>query len=338
MQVFDVEKRTWTTKIEENDVPKKEFIETFKILEGELGDKPFFGGETFGFVDLALIPFYSRFDVSGMLIRKFNIVAVPQNYCMGPGHCVCAINLALLHVLLLYISLSPSLLQSFEFRDNGTYAVVLLDFWLSVFGMRVRIALAEKGMNYEYKEQDLWQKTPLLLQMNLDHKMIPVLIHNRKPVCESLVIVQYIDEVWKDKSPLLPTDPFQRAIARFWADFVNKKVCSDEKRIWLTKGEEREEAKKELIESFKILEGEFSETCLTLGGKTIGFVNIALITFYRRFYSSELFGKFSIEAECPKIIAWAKRCMQKDTVAKSLPDHKKVYEFLVQLRNKLGLD
>ncbi|KAM4071191.1 hypothetical protein ACB094_11G043000 [Castanea mollissima] len=231
--------------------------------------------------------------------------------------------------------------------------------------MRVRIALAEKGMNYEYKEQDLWQKTPLLLQMNLDHKMISVLIHNRKPVCESLVIVQCIDEVWKDKSPLLPTDPFQRAIARFWADFVNKKsscdhhhqgssdhynlryedhgfetwtVCSDEKRIWLTKGEEREEAKKELIENFKILEGELSETCLTLGGETIGFVNIALITFYRRFYSSEMFGKFSIEAECPKIIAWAKRCMQKDTVAKSLPDHKKVYEFLVQLRNKLGLD
>ncbi|KAL4598541.1 hypothetical protein ACB092_11G066200 [Castanea dentata] len=204
--------------------------------------------------------------------------------------------------------------------------------------MRVRIALAEKGMNYEYKEQDLWQKTPLLLQMNLDHKMIPVLIHNGKPVCESLVIVQYIDEVWKDKSPLLPTDPFQRAIARFWADFVNKKVCSDEKRIWLTKGEEREEAKKELIESFKILEGELSETCLTLGGETIGFVNIALITFYRRFYSSEMFGKFSIEAECPKNIALAKRCMQKDTVAKSLPDHKKVYEFLVQLRNKLGLD
>ena len=90
--------------------------------------------------------------------------------------------------------------------------------------MTVRIALAEKGINYEYKEQDLWQKTPLLLQMNPVHKMIPVLIHNGKPACESLVIVRYIDEVWKDKSPLLPTDPFQRAIARFWADFVDKKV------------------------------------------------------------------------------------------------------------------
>ena len=37
--------------------------------------------------------------------------------------------------------------------------------------------------------------------------------------------IEYIDEVWKDKSPLLPTDPYQRAQARFWADYVDKKVC-----------------------------------------------------------------------------------------------------------------
>ena len=102
--------------------------------------------------------------------------------------------------------------------------VVLLDFWASMFGMRVRIALAEKGIKYEYKEQDVFNKGPQLLQTNPIHKKVPVLIHNGKPVCESLIIVQYIDEVWKDKSPLLPTDPYQRAHARFWADFVDKKV------------------------------------------------------------------------------------------------------------------
>ena len=102
--------------------------------------------------------------------------------------------------------------------------IILLDFWASHFGMRVRIALAEKGLMYEYREENLWNKSPLLLEMNPVHKKVPVLIHNGKPICESLMIVQYIDEVWKDKSPLLPSDPYQRAQARFWADYVDKKV------------------------------------------------------------------------------------------------------------------
>ena len=103
--------------------------------------------------------------------------------------------------------------------------IILLDFWPSMFGMRVRVALAEKGLKYEYREEDLWNKSPLLLEMNPVHKKIPVLIHNGKPICESLIIVQYIDEVWCDKSPLLPSDPYQRAQARFWVDYVDKKVC-----------------------------------------------------------------------------------------------------------------
>ena len=102
--------------------------------------------------------------------------------------------------------------------------VILLDAMASMFGMRVRIALAEKGIKYEYREEDLKSKSPLLLKMNPVHKKIPVLIHNGKPVCESLIILQYIDEVWHDKAPLLPSDPYQRAQARFWADLVDKKV------------------------------------------------------------------------------------------------------------------
>jgi glutathione S-transferase len=103
--------------------------------------------------------------------------------------------------------------------------VVLLGYHLSMFDIRVRIALAEKGVKYEYKEEDLVNtKSALLLQMNPVHKKIPVLIHNGKPICESIIIVEYIDEVWKDQTPLLPTDPYQRAQARFWADFFDNKV------------------------------------------------------------------------------------------------------------------
>ncbi|KAB5521719.1 hypothetical protein DKX38_026038 [Salix brachista] len=59
--------------------------------------------------------------------------------------------------------------------------------------------------------------------MNPVYKKVPVLIHNGKPICESLIAVQYIDEVWNNKSPLMPSDPYQRAQSRFWADFVDNK-------------------------------------------------------------------------------------------------------------------
>ncbi|BFG28860.1 hypothetical protein CerSpe_151340 [Prunus speciosa] len=65
--------------------------------------------------------------------------------------------------------------------------VVLLGFWPSPFGMRLRIALAEKGVQYEYKDEDLRNKSPLLLQSNPVHKKVPVLIHNGKAVSESLI-------------------------------------------------------------------------------------------------------------------------------------------------------
>ena len=57
--------------------------------------------------------------------------------------------------------------------------VILLDFWPSMYGMRTRIALREKGVDFEYRDENLREKSPLLLQMH------PVLIHNGKPVCES---------------------------------------------------------------------------------------------------------------------------------------------------------
>ncbi|KAI9198181.1 hypothetical protein LWI28_011514 [Acer negundo] len=90
--------------------------------------------------------------------------------------------------------------------------------------MRVRIALAEKGIKYESKEEDLFDKSPLLLEMNPVHKKVHVLIHDRKSIRESLIIVKYIDEVWHDKSPLLPSDPYQRSQVGFWADYTDKKT------------------------------------------------------------------------------------------------------------------
>ncbi|KAK6132560.1 hypothetical protein DH2020_033662 [Rehmannia glutinosa] len=205
--------------------------------------------------------------------------------------------------------------------------LILLNFWPSMFGARVRIALKEKGLNYEEKEEDLPNKSPLLLEMNPVHKKIPVLIHNGKPICESLIIVQYIDEMWNDKAPLLPSDPCAKAQARFWADYIDQKKSK----------EEAEEVKKELIEIFKVLEGALEEKPY-FGGEAFGYVDIALIGFYMWFHTYETCGNFSIEAECPKIIAWAKRCLERETVSKSIHDPNKVYDLAMSFRKKFGLE
>ncbi|CAM8946940.1 unnamed protein product [Rhodiola kirilowii] len=214
--------------------------------------------------------------------------------------------------------------------------VILLDTCFSMFGMRVRIALREKGVEFEYREEDLWNKSDLLLKMNPIHKKIPVLIHNGKPVCESSIAVQYIDEVWNDKAPLLPSEPYQRAQARFLVDFIDKKFYEAGRKIWTTKGEEQEISKKDFIESVKVLEAELGDKKF-FGGENIGFVDICLIGFYTWFHTFEKFGNFSIEAECPAMIAWAKRCMEVESVSKSLPDQEKVYGAASEFRKKFGI-
>ncbi|PON36399.1 S-crystallin [Trema orientale] len=214
--------------------------------------------------------------------------------------------------------------------------VVLLGLWSSSYAMRVKIALAEKGIQYEAKEENLADKSLLLLEMNPVHKMIPVLIHNGKPICESLNIVEYIDQVWAHKSPLLPADPYQRSRARFWADYIDKKIYSLGKRVWKVKGEEQEAVKKEFIESLKTIEGELGDK-LYFGGESFGFVDLALVPITSWFYSFEICANFSVESECPKIVGWAKRCMEKESVAKSLPDPNKVYAFVLLLKEKYGL-
>ncbi|KAL5803292.1 hypothetical protein ACOSQ4_031597 [Xanthoceras sorbifolium] len=81
--------------------------------------------------------------------------------------------------------------------------------------------------------------------------------------------------------------------------------------------------------AFVVLEEQLKDKPF-FGGETLGYVDVCLIGFYCWFYADETFGNFSVEAECPQIIAWAKRCMQKESVSKSLPDGKKVFQELMR--------
>ena len=111
--------------------------------------------------------------------------------------------------------------------EERTSQVVLLGAWSSGACTRVALALKLKAIPYKYMEEDLTNKSELLLKSNPIHKKVPVLLHNEKAIAESLVILEYIDETWNNHTPkLLPSDPYQRAKVRFWVNYFDQKVST----------------------------------------------------------------------------------------------------------------
>jgi len=93
----------------------------------------------------------------------------------------------------------------------------------SPFVTRVEIALKLKGVEYKYEKEKFGNLSDTLKKYNPVYKKVPVFIHNDKPIAESLVILEYIDETWK-QNPILPSDPSKRALARFWTKLIDDKV------------------------------------------------------------------------------------------------------------------
>ncbi|GAY66013.1 hypothetical protein CUMW_245390 [Citrus unshiu] len=102
-----------------------------------------------------------------------------------------------------------------------------------------------------------------------------------------------------------------------------RQVCN----IWKSKGEVPETAKNEFIEILKQLEGALGEKDF-FGGDSFGFVDVIAIPLTCWFYAVEKFGGFKVENECPKFSAWMNKCMQRETVARMLPDPEKVTNLL----------
>ncbi|XP_047065814.1 probable glutathione S-transferase GSTU6 [Lolium rigidum] len=211
----------------------------------------------------------------------------------------------------------------------------LLGSWLSPFATRVKLALALKGLSYAEVEEDLCNKSELLLRSNPVHKKVPVLIHNGVPVCESVIIMQYIDEAFAGAGPsLLPLDPHERAVARFWASYIDEKLVIPWVRSFRgTTEEEKSEGLKQAFAAVENLEGALRECSKGkggfFGGDGIGLVDITLGSLLTWAHAAEVMSGTRIfdPARTPLLAAWMVRFDELDVAKAVLPDVGRMVEF-----------
>lgn len=96
---------------------------------------------------------------------------------------------------------------------------------MSPCAQKVRIVLAEKGLDWEKRHVNLAEKenlAPAYLKLN-PLGVVPTLVDDGKPVIESSIICEYLE----DKFPgpeLRPDNPYDTAQMRFWMKHVDIKV------------------------------------------------------------------------------------------------------------------
>eukprot|EP00258_Populus_trichocarpa_P016079 XP_006373996.2 glutathione transferase GST 23 [Populus trichocarpa] len=215
--------------------------------------------------------------------------------------------------------------------------VKLHGFWSSPFSCRVIWALKLKGVEYEYIEEDLLNKSELLLKYNPIYKKIPVLVHDGKPIAESLVILEYIEETWPE-NPLLPRDPYDRAMARFWIQYGATKCADAIGALYVASEEEKEKAAKEILEVLKILEDQALGDKKFFGGDSINLVDISYgpCTYWLPALEEAVGVKVLEPSTLPKLHAWAKNFIEVPVIKENIPDYDKMMAYSRVAREKLG--
>ncbi|KAM0895107.1 hypothetical protein ACQ4PT_024037 [Festuca glaucescens] len=167
---------------------------------------------------------------------------------------------------------------------------------------------AGNGIAYEYIDEDLANKSDALLRYNPVTKKVPVLVNDGELIAESAIIVEYIDEVWKDGYAIMPFDPYERAQARFWAKYADEKCNAAIYPVFTETGEAQTKVVHEAQQYLKTLE-KAVEGKKFFGGDAFGYLDV-VVGWYAHWLPiiEEVSGASVVtEEELPLMKAWFDR-------------------------------
>jgi glutathione S-transferase len=103
------------------------------------------------------------------------------------------------------------------------YMLELYNTSVSTCSQKVRLALAEKDLEFTDRQVSLRNNEQLsdwYLKLN-PNGVVPTLVHDGRAVIDSSVINEYLEESFPEV-PLLPREPWLRARAREWRQYIDE--------------------------------------------------------------------------------------------------------------------
>jgi glutathione S-transferase len=171
---------------------------------------------------------------------------------------------------------------------------------------RVRIVLAEKGIEYETVEIDLDDRPAWIYEKNPLGR-VPILEEDAFVLSESAVIDEYLEERYPEP-PLWPADPAERALGRllvFRFDSLSKPYYALRR--------EEAGARERLDRALAALD-ELLEAQPFLSGREYGLADIAYVPWILRARD-----RMGVELDrFPAVAGWAERLTERPAVAAEL--------------------
>ena len=157
--------------------------------------------------------------------------------------------------------------------------------WFCPFVQRAWIVLEEKSIPYQYIEVNPYHKPQSLLSLN-PRGLVPTLQYENKPLYESTVLCEFLEEAFPDHTPhLSPKDPYVRARTRIWTDYVGSRIIPAYHRFLQHQGEQGlKEKQTEFLNHLKGFTREMDSTGPYFLGEEFSLIDVAIAPWANRLW------------------------------------------------------
>lgn len=216
----------------------------------------------------------------------------------------------------------------------NTPALTLVSHTLCPYVQRAVITLTEKAIDHERVYIDL-NDPPDWFQRISPLGRVPVLLVDGRPLFESAVIVEYLDET--TPGSLHPADAFEKAQHRAWMEYGSSILDTIWEYYTAMDSAALERKRDRLATLFARLEGELGAGPY-FGGRDFSLVDAVFGPVFRYFDVFERYGELGIFAHTPKVRQWRSALAARPSIQTAVgPGYgEKLHRFVIARKGRLG--